>query len=479
MPSFSDVYKWVDENGKTHYSSEPVASKEKVELPSINLSVSRPTMVKTSTPVVFEEAASHKDIYIDDITLNMKGSNPYVVNIGRQICKQKKPITWKNGELSSKKQSTYTRAIELVFSNYNYNIKRRFKKSGDRSLKLKIEIKNLHVNHCRYREAYQEYASKRLSQASSFIAIKWSIYNQTENKTIFEGVTEGSYDGLSNPAAPNGLEFSISEAMKSAAINLLADKKFVDAIHQLKTEDLYSLLLNSYKGNEEEIAINFSPVKKIGPVLNSIPDVDKYTAVISQSDTVFKGVHLNEAGYIFSPYVFNLQDGPILIQVDNKTVNAHVIRSDDRLGVSLLKTDSQVYAATNINLKPLGSVADTLLFIVMRDSEGIPYLNEFYTKESSGLYKSSTLSFNSEYVGQPVFNIDGEFVAVISNAGQANANEHDILPIVPTFEVMNIKPNLSSFFIDINQEGLSVLQKGRIVMNRVFEWLDKPIMTLE
>lgn len=486
LSSMAQVYKWVDENGKTHYSSESPYERNTILLPEINTPrggyISK---VDTKEPIAFNYI-THKAIIIDDITMNVRGANPYVVNIGKNICGKNIPITWDNGRLSGSKQNLFSKAMELVFNNNNYNIKRKVKNYVNEDFLLGVKIVDINVNVCNKRELSKNYSNVKLSQATSKVKIMWTLYDKKMNKTIIEITTEGYFDGLNEPAAPDGLDFSLSESFKSATSNLLASSEFTSVIYELIRSDDRASFDNkpiqfvALDEDHESLSLQFSPVDKLGSVFKHAADLSRYNANILQSDARFQGVFLNEDGYILTPNIFDNNDGPINIEVNDILLDTELIREDKSLNVSLLKVRHTKYASTNINLKQINSVDEMLLFMVVEEQDDALYLDEVYAvvnKKEGLLSRSSSLRFNSSNIGRPLFNMNGEFLAIVVGEDSDNPGYHKVMPVASLFKEINIIPVMTSFSIDIEKN--TILEKIYIVISRMAEWLNRPIMTLE
>ena len=486
LSCYSQVYKWVDENGKTHYSSESPGESNTIALPEINKPRgTQISKVETHIPTVMGAGLSQPAIIIDNIIMNIKGINPYVVNIGQNICNKNKPITWDNGRLSGSKQSLFSKAIELVFNNNNYNVKRRFHSFVDQKLRLKIQVQDLSLNYCNKKKLSSSYSNVRLSQATSKIKILWTLYDDKENKIIEEIITEGYFDGLNEPAAPNGMEFSISESFKSATLNLLSNDEFTSAIFKLipkQTNTEAKPNIKSINHGHEEVLLKLAPVKKYDSVFSYTSELSKYTVEINQSELTFRGVLLNEDGYVLTPNIFSSVDGPVHVKTAGISIEAELIRVNKDLNVSLLKMREAKYAATNINLKALPDNHEALLFMVIAVLDEAPYLNELYAepaKQKGEISRSSSLSFNPNYIGYPLFNLQGEFLAILGPEDGDNPGKHSVMSVASLFNVVNVTPSMTSFSIDIDSNEMSLLQKTIVVIDRIKEWLNRPIMTLD
>ncbi len=250
--SHAQLYKWVDENGKIHYSDkEPGKEIDSKVLPQRQTSIGQPQQTASSSkPIIRPYEKTARKLHLLDTRYLWK-SEAYVnqtTKIGvfhtGKGCTSRGAMTTPDIFVYHKSlfpsESDLTYRINKIINGLDYDSERtekyrllgRLKKTG--GLSLHAEIVAMDVNSCapgiRKSERLKKMdkiSSHRFSKNRVKLQVSWQLRSNRDQDVIYEVTTAGQYNGWSHTTSSRN---AIGNALESAVLALFADRDFIARI---------------------------------------------------------------------------------------------------------------------------------------------------------------------------------------------------------------------------------------------------------
>jgi hypothetical protein len=249
--SYAELYKWIDKNGKIHYSDKAPKKEVKKQVVSIKNNGTGQKEQAVNTKVIirpYEKTA--RKLHLLDTVYRWKKESEIekttrlgVYNTGKGCTSRgaiKTPDVFINHKDLLPEESTLAYRLSKVINGLDYDSSRtkkyelikQLKKSG--GLSLHSEIIELNINTC----APNIRKSQRLTPVSKLpigyfsknrvsLKVLWKLKKNRDQDLVFELTTKGYYNGWHKSSSPYD---AIGSAMENAVLALFSDKSFVSKV---------------------------------------------------------------------------------------------------------------------------------------------------------------------------------------------------------------------------------------------------------
>lgn len=255
----AEVYRWVDEQGRTHYGDKPPETKgarpssqqvDRVDVAHMKIFSS----VEQNQPIRYSGKGQARLILFEE--LNIKPGRPgdkdtVVGNHSRQqgsLCSNPEKIIWTEGFRGITPYSVMGDVIGL-FKEHDYRMitGNMFSVSRMSSrLILKAKMTRLRIDIC---ESHQLNPDKSVKEkAAVYLQMSWILSDRVTGNVLFEGMSEGAvneYDRFRKDRTGKAM----TRAIRMAAGNLLAKPAFIQ--HLRPTPQELKLLAEKKKNKQE------------------------------------------------------------------------------------------------------------------------------------------------------------------------------------------------------------------------------------
>ena len=250
VDSLAELFKWVDENGKIHYSDKnPGQEIDSKVIPSAEDVNQLPTSAALKPIIRPYEKTSRKLHLLDTRYLWKKES---------EVNKTSKIGVYHTGKGCTSRGAIYTpdvfvhhrtlfpdesklaNRINKIIKGLDYESERtekyrllgRLKKTG--GLSLHAEIIAMDINTCapgiRKSERLgpiEKISARRFTKNRVRLQVNWQLRTNRDQDIIYEAVTPGSFNGWNQSSSSNT---AIGNALESAVLTLFSDQNFIDKI---------------------------------------------------------------------------------------------------------------------------------------------------------------------------------------------------------------------------------------------------------
>lgn len=500
---YSEVFKWTDESGRIHYSSSAnheIEDLEKLDVKYSKHSISIPTS-SNKLAISYIRSQPHEEIQLLPISIDMIGTNPYLVKIGQNTCEKKiKPIEWNVGPLDRYPyMMPISEAIESVFSEHRYDIKRESKYKHVRENKptkyeLSAKIIDIKVDWCKkkYKKSYYDSKIKNFSRATSYLKVEWTIIDKSTKNELIIVTSDGYYDGLKKRPAPDGLVLSITNAFTMATNNLLARDDFTSFIANLETPkntDTLKLLPTEVNlkanliGFSTPISMHLEPSDLSDRYHDTYNHLIENTFKIRTEDGQGSGILINKDGYILAnASSLGANEFVDLFKME-KYYKGKVIRVEPILNVALIKLTRNLESIkdTKINFEQVykgGNVYLTLPGSSSANSKPVEsYLSDVSSASGFPFY-SIHAEFNPRRLGGPAFNEYGELIAITSPGSYPGDDqvlgEYHLIPISEVLSALNITNIKDERLLILGPQISSFFDSTAALFSPITNWLNQP-----
>ena len=306
LPGLSQagLYKWVDSNGKVHYSDKAPKSKVKAKTLKIETPQLHDSSMAQSGPasraIIRPYGKSPRKVLILNTEYGWKKPNTPEQNqrigtylVGKGCTSRgaiKTPDVYVNQKGFFPDESGLATRIRKVINSLDYDARTvdRFrlisllKKTG--GLSLHSEITDLDLQICapdlsRYerRKKPTRISGYQFTRNRIKLKIHWQLRSDRDQKTIYEATTSGFYNGRHEQSS---VASGINQALEQAVTALLSDRKFVSRI--LVDENPVNLAL---PGGSNATPIRRKPSSHVRSLFLSLND-ESWIGRIKPSDRV-------------------------------------------------------------------------------------------------------------------------------------------------------------------------------------------------
>ncbi len=470
----AEVYKWVDENGKVHFSDKPPSSKKKqtnkVDIKNNNRSSNAKSIPLLPKPKPIKNVSdSSKSISLEHVSLEIGGlglgENPIVGKAFkyskndekkiRNLYKNEKVLTspfacLPDGELNLSNAKTIIKSTDFQepfqksFNKNGYqtigaeNKKFAMQDTSNSDLSLAAEITEIRLEYCGKANAI---SLKSYTQNSTFINVKWEVFDNLSREIVFKGESKGTDLGFKKPPRSQGTILSVSLAFHHAIEELLSNKKFVELFNSntVKNEkdkkSITNYIVNIQYGSSE---------KKFNEKIKNIRNA---TATVRTKNGHGSGLVIDKNGYVVTnEHVVSGSSEAILI-INSKKFKAEILYKDKMRDVALLKIkDNYDMSIVDIEKNPV-ELGETIYVV------GTPLDEQLDFSISKGIisakrelesldYLQTDAAVNPGNSGGPVFNEYGNVIGITVSGyvtrGGGSTNINNLIPIKDVLQKLNI-----------------------------------------
>ncbi len=402
----ADIYRWIDENGEVQYgdkndanapqSSEKVTIKDKYSVRE----------VVEELPIPYEKEEANRVVSFKTITLNVPESDYSDVRIGRITC-GKYPIDlyWTKG-IVGLESSQLGDSVTQPFVASGYTVENSIGSiSVGGSLQLKAVLKKIKLKVC------AKSAKSKRSKNASYVEVDWVLYDPVLDKTLTEVTTHGSHHALNDNPVVNGTNLSFNKAISMAAINLLAQKEFVQHLTPADLESMKEVFA-------ESIDIELLYGNRSDRFNNIVTYLKQNSAIVKSEGGHGSGVLISDKGYLLTNAHVVGDKKNFIIDMADRQYNATLIRKEIIRDVALLKIDDYDGKQTGVKVaREQPGIGETLFVI------GTPLKLEFQHTITKGIvsakrnmgglpYLQTDAAINRGNSGGPVFDETGELIGL-------------------------------------------------------------------
>ena len=246
----AELYKWVDENGKTHYSDKaPESSKKTVILPQNNPAKNARRNAEIKDPIIKPYEIESRKILMTEVIYRWRKQTEIskVKKIGSYYlgdhCSPRGPITVPQVYLHHSEffpsESGLPRSIKSTAESFGYDVEVIFPKYLVKrlvetdGLNLQVEIVNLDLHSCApvYKPAAivspKKLKARKFKRNRVYLEIKWKLREGRDQNVIYETTTSAFQDDWHQIKLADDV---ITSAVRQGTANLFADEEFIARI---------------------------------------------------------------------------------------------------------------------------------------------------------------------------------------------------------------------------------------------------------
>ncbi len=472
------VYKWVDENGKIHYTDKPPQNLDvEIEEVKIKSNSSGPSLrfpqVRKATPIKNNAESVAKTVSLEYATIklsNMSSAKTTVVgkalkfnkkgealvrNINQNVNSLNYPLTClDDGDLTLNNAEYIIKFVDFVtpfqevFFNNNYrvvsNSEKRFnmqqKETSD--LSLGATIKDIKLAFCGRSNASN---LNVYSQNSTYLKIHWEIFDNLSREIIFETETEG-LDSSSNKAPKmNGAAVSFGLAFSQSVEGLLSNREFIDVL----THNKLKTTTTKNSANEQgvrNIAVSYG--NSSTDFSSQIDEIKKATATVRTKSGHGSGFVITQSGYVLTNHHVANENSELIVVIAGIEHAASLVKSDPKRDVALLKIEGS-FSGSAVKMSNKGARLGEKIFVI-----GTPLAELLNFSITSGIisanremngksYYQTDAAVNPGNSGGPVFDEYGNVIGITvsghftESGGSQNINY--LIPIGSALKSLGIK----------------------------------------
>ncbi len=453
----AQIYKWVDENGKVHYSDKkPRDQQVDVETEdiktgnSLNGSVGGMPTVAIRSAIPYEKTTPSRTVKLDILKVALSGSEYNDVPIGSVYsganCQNKRSdLVWTSGNTYMDDRSN-AQTLHKQFQLAGYSTDQtlsRVELAGNR-LQLKITMKELIIKKCA--RSNSRYGNSGFSESSSndvYMQLNWELEDHLAQRVIYEKSTKGIYKGFSQVPRSNGTTQTINRALAVATNNLLADQEFVSLLDASETK-----LVDRKNNTPLPLPLSYTSDRQTS-FKNKLEYLRNTAVTIRTSGGHGSGVIVTQAGEILTNHHVIEGNDEILVIVGDKEYKAKVVRVEPIRDVALLKLENSLSLSQLPEISNLApSVGDTIFAIGTPLSESLSHTVTSgiisAERETNGLpYFQTDAAINPGNSGGPIYdeygNLVGLSVAGILSKSGGNMGLNYLIPIFDALAALNIE----------------------------------------
>lgn len=447
------IYKWVDDNGKVHYTDKPPKDQNKVNKEEINIKLQQDTGSKgllgtTSAidlkPIPYTGSTEARRVRLEKLVIDLDDDNGGKHIIGKEYtgatCRPSGGgFTWSQGRAQIKGEA-YAQGFNQELKENKYSVEDNAdqlfaeQKQDSAELSIAAVITKMEVNRCRHQRRTNNSAVKINEKVASYLKVKWTIFDILERKVIKEITTEGSDSGLYDISIGDGPKVSRTKSFKNATRNLLAQKEFVellnpsnDKVVQKQSKVITKLPVNIRYGDQKS---SFTKV---------ISGLKSATVTIRSVIGHGSGVVISKDGYALTNAHVVGSSKKVIVVMNNSEQHASVVRVDAKRDIALLKIDVVAdIPAVSLSKVTINSGEPVYIIGTPLDEQfshtvtrGI--ISAYRELEDGNAYYQTDAAINPGNSGGPAFNQYGEVVGIavagLFNRQGGSLNINFLIPI--------------------------------------------------
>lgn len=476
-PTGAEVFTWKDEKGNVHFGDKR-SSKRTAEVDTVTIrdKYAIPP-VENFTPIPYQNSQPNRTINLNAIILGLENSDHEHIRIGAITCGPAIDFFWQKGVVDLDAPAIAAPAIQSL-KELGYQAENGVGRPVTPAhLALEAKIKALKMNLCPL--PYD----RKTTQNATYVRIEWNLIDPLSSKTLYSGFSSGTHDASHKPAVKNGTDISLSEAIASAARNLLSDQKFVA---HLTPVDLNQLAQKFDQKIETELNYGAGT----GTFSSKANLLKRNSVIIKTENGHGSGVVINSKGYILTNAHVIGNEQTLRIISGDQQFEGKVIRKEEVRDVALIKVEDPQHFLEGVEVAYGKPDIGTGLFVIgtpldLANSQTITKGIVSATRTVNGqpfIQTDAAINFGNS--GGPVFSESGELIA-LTVAGMftrdgANLSINYLIPIEDALDKLGITsishknalvdPLLSSIE---NTEHASKLQHWLV---KAYHWLNSPLL---
>ncbi len=441
----SEIYKWVDENGKIHYSDK----KQSLQSASVRGSnVQRIEIedrfvlkdIKDVPPIRYTGKHPSQPIIFEQLVIDIDKPSWGQVSVGK-YCDKVIPYSHDYDYLDLS-DNEFSELVALEFQKNGYTAHSTVTGTAGigGSLRLEANITDIKMQLC-FPDGRR---GRDMAKSALYLKVKWRLVDTWRGKTLFEEVAEGSKSNWSEPASE--YKENIGVALVSSVLvslhQVMAKRTFVDL---LQPTNYVPRLASSPK---EELNLRLIYGDGTGNFQKSAKYLKNSAVTVVTQAGHGSGVIVSDDGYVLTNAHVVKSEKNVGVMIDEVEYRATVHSLSEYRDVAVLKLEDypilEVPHFSNMNLEvgaelfvigtPLDrSLSHTItrgIYSAKRNIQGLPY------------YQTDA-AINPGNSGGPVFDERGELVALtvsgIFTRDGGGMNVNYLIPIGDALQALNIQ----------------------------------------
>ncbi len=467
----AQVYKWVDENGKVHFTDKPPkaaeAEPEVVRIkPKKTQSGSELPAVARLEPIRNTANAKAKTVALEHLSLEYRGEADEKA-IGRTYkftreagakaarlrqsdeapdspfpCLHQGNLTLDNAKYILA-QTSLQESFAEVFESNGYAIagEKTFalQQSAGNDLSLAAVITDVRLMHCGSRSAPN---LRTFTQNATYLEVEWKVFDNLARRVVLEVTTEGVDDRFKRGARFNGAAVSMAQAFRQATEHLLARPDFVDLLLAKAT------LETGYAGDGstiDDIRIVHGGAGR--SFTQRTGEIEKAAVTIRTATGHGSGFLISAPGYVLTNQHVVGKNREVIVIAGKQERRAVVVRSHPGRDVALLRLEQGFDSeplhidANDVSLGEeiyvVGTPLDERLDFSI--SRGIISARRILDERN---YYQTDAAVNPGNSGGPVFNRSGNVIGItvagLFTRDGASRNINYVIPIIDALAALDI-----------------------------------------
>jgi len=456
--SLAEVFRWVDEKGRTHYGDKPPESKDTSKkaprVDKMDLDGSRIfSSVKQRQAIRYDFPERSRLVLFNELQIKLKRSERKDLVIGTytktygNLCGNPERIIWTAGYKDISESGLMSDVIG-AFKQENYRMitGNMFSISNASSrLVLTASMTRIRIDIC---EAYKRTSgSKSHEKASVYVRMNWKLSERTSKKVLYTGTTEGAVDAFDR-FRKDGTTKAITAAINMSAKNLLAAQRFVEHMKPTAEDARLAAEAASQISSHSELKLALQYGDASSSFKKEVPKLKKAAVTIRVDNGHGSGVILDKSGYVLTNAHVVGDKKEVVVIVNQLELPGKVIRRDEKRDVALIQMQKLTTAENASISKSTMTEGDTVFVIGTPLDESLSNtitkgIYSAYREHEGMSYYQTDAAINPGNSGGPVFNEQGELIA-ISVAGVftrtgASLNLNYLIPIESALKALNLK----------------------------------------
>ncbi len=472
----AEVYRWVDENGKVHFTDKPPKQRKtkvvNIRQPKSNTSTQLPK-IEVVKPVANTSSANTRTVLLEHVSIDFKGGAEAEKALGKTYkytrsakvkvdrlrqgskvpsspfpCKLEGKLTLNNAKYIVK-NSKFKKPFEEVFIENRYAVtgEKTFarQQTSNNDISLAASIIDMRLSHCGSTSAPN---LRTFTQNATYMKVEWTVFDNLARKVVLKTTSEGLENSFKKSTRYNGAAISAGLAFRQAVEHLLAQQKFVDLLHSgpvLEIDD------NNLSVNLDDISIEQGNSKS--DFVSKTGLIEKASVTIRTAGGHGSGFLISSPGYILTNQHVVRDSREVIVILNDMEQRATVVRTDPARDVALLKLGQNANTQplqVDVNKVRLGEeiyvvgtpLDENLNFSITR---GIISARRTLNDKS---YYQTDAAVNPGNSGGPVFNRLGNVIGItvsgIFTSDGASKNINYVIPIKDALKALKINHRINS-----------------------------------
>ncbi|MDH3219773.1 MAG: trypsin-like peptidase domain-containing protein [Gammaproteobacteria bacterium] len=468
----AEVYKWVDENGKVHFTDKPPRQPE-VEPEVIEITTGKPVSaaafpsIAKLEPIKNSRSADAKTVVLEHLSIEYQGNANDASTLGRTYrytreaglkaarlrqsdkappsalpCISEGNLTLNNAKYIIK-QVDFGKPFDEVFEENGYLVAAdktfALQESASNDLSLAAVVTDIRLSHCGSRSAPD---LRSFTQNSTYLKIEWTVFDNLARRVVFKTTTEGLDDSFKKSPRFNGAAISASLAFRQATEHLLAQPEFVDLL--LASPALDTGYMDDGVNLQDIDIVYGNPDTRF---ISQTGAIEKASVTIRTAGGHGSGFVISAPGYVLTNHHVVARNREVIVIMDGREQRAVVVRSNPGRDVALLKLE-QRFDAEPMHIDTNDVTLGEEIYVV-----GTPLDERLNFSISRGIisarrvldersYYQTDAAVNPGNSGGPVFNSSGNVIGITvaglftKDGGSRNINY--VIPILDALAALNI-----------------------------------------